>query len=59
MGITIFVTQPVSIFRAKLWKVVVQCEIVMFFNIWIILKMYIFEVAILLIQFTKVSSMYL
>ena len=50
MGIIILVTQPVSIFRAKLWNIVVECEIVMFFNFWIFLKMYIFEVVTLLIQ---------
>ena len=30
MGLTILVTQPVSIFRAKLWKVVVKYEILCF-----------------------------
>ena len=30
MDLTIFVAQPVSISRAKLWKIVVKCEIVMF-----------------------------
>ena len=45
MDLTILVTQPVSIFRPKLWNVVVKCEIVMFFNFWVFLKMHIFEVA--------------
>ena len=45
MSLTILVAQPVSIFRTKLEKVVVKYEIVMFFNLWIFLKMYIFEVA--------------
>ena len=44
MGLAIFVTQPVSIFRAKLWKKVVKYEIVMFFNFWVFLKKHIFEV---------------
>ena len=35
MGLTILVAQAVFIFRAKLWKVVVKCEIVMFFNFWV------------------------
>ena len=47
------VTQPGSIFRAKLWKVVGKYEIAMFFNFGVFLKMYIFEVATLLIQSTK------
>ena len=42
MGLTILVAQPVSISRAKLWKIVVKCEIVMFFNLWVFLKEYIF-----------------
>ena len=45
MDLTILVAQPVSIFREKLWKVVVKCEIVKFFNAWVFLKLYIFEVA--------------
>ena len=56
MGLTILVAQPVSISRAKLWKVVVKCEIVIFFNFWAFLKMYIFEVATLPIQSTKFFS---
>ena len=35
MGLTILVAQPVSTLRAKLWKVVVKYEIVMFFNFWV------------------------
>ena len=33
MGLTILVAQPVFIFRAKLWKVVVKCEFI-FFRGW-------------------------
>ena len=32
---TILVAQPVSTLRAKLWKVVVKYEIVMFVNFWV------------------------
>ena len=42
MGLIIRVAQSVSIFRAKLWKTVVEHEIVIF---WIFVKMYIFEIA--------------
>ena len=47
MGLTILVALPVSIFRAKLWKIVVKYGIVMFFNFWVFLKMSIVEVATL------------
>ena len=30
MDLTILVAQPVSIFRANLWKIVMKCEIVVF-----------------------------
>ena len=43
MDLTILLAQLVSIFRAKLWKVVVMCEIVMFFDFRVFLKMFIFE----------------
>ena len=45
MGSTILVAQPISIFKAKLWKAAVKCEIAIFFNFWVFLKMYIFEAA--------------
>ena len=45
MGLIILVALPVSIFRAKLWKIVVKYGIVMFFNFWVFLKMSIVEVA--------------
>ena len=45
MGSTILVDQPIFIFKVKLWKAAVKCEIVMIFNFWVFLKMYIFEVA--------------
>ena len=45
MGLTILAAQPVSIFRAEFWQIVVKYEFVMFFNFYVVLKMYIFEVA--------------
>ena len=44
MGLTLPAAQLVSLSRAKFWKVVVKCEIVMFFNFWVFLTMFIFEV---------------
>ena len=46
MDLTILVAQPVSISRANLWKIVVKCEIFMFFNFWVFPKMFFFEVAL-------------
>ena len=45
MGLIILVAQRVSIVRAKLWKIFVKFEIVLFFSLWVFPKMYIFEVA--------------
>ena len=33
MGLNILVAQPVSIFREKLWKIVVKYEIFMFYKL--------------------------
>ena len=47
IGLIILVAQPASSLRAKLWKVVMKCKIVMVFNFGAIyLKIYIFEVVI-------------
>ena len=65
MGVTILVAQPVSIFRAEFWQIVMKYEFVMFFNFYVVLKMYFFEVAtfflLILIQSTHFfsDSMYL
>ena len=46
MNITTLPDQPVSILRAKSWKVLMECKIVKFFNFWaFFLRMRIVEVA--------------
>ena len=46
MGLTTLLAQPISIFRAKLWKVVTNCKNSVFFNFQaLFVKMFIFEVA--------------
>ena len=45
MGSTTLVAQRVYISKAKLQKIAIKCKIVMFFNLWVFLKIYIFEFA--------------
>lgn len=60
--LTIFSTELVSILRAKLWKLKMECKNGMFFNFWVLfLKMHIFEIVtflsrLVLIQLTKFFS---
>ena len=60
--LTIFSTELVSILRAKLWKLKMECKNGMFFNFWaLFLKMHIFEIVtflsrLVLIQLTKFFS---
>ena len=53
IGIAVPVTQPISVFTAKFWNVIVKCETAMSFYFWVFLKLYIFEAVTLFIQSIK------